>query len=229
MKFPLLSNLLLREYDKEALTEITSGKDLLPFPTNEKRNIAERYPSTAKPELMNGDNLLQAVFYNTSLKSIFKNIDLPEITKSGLSNKSFHSAAIQEIRECLKTTKADHLGKYHRNLLSLMIMTPNLPKDILLDLVDRTDVLQKDVCGKTALDYACISMTQVNPVNKEAVVAIYNKAEITDEVEYGQMVRASHDKNAQNIVAPHSYIDGFKQLKKLSLSIEEDNKKKPTP
>lgn len=219
MKYPLLCKLLEKKYTTEALAEITSGKDLLPFPTNEKRKITETFKDTAKPMLMNGDNLLQAVFYDSGLRNIFKRRYEKEFTNN-VSNSTFCNEALNEIKDCLKKTNPNHLGKYHRTLLSLMINVPNLPPSILLNLVEKTDVLQRDVIGKTAFDSACLSMNSTNPVNEAAVIAIYQKANITDVVEYEKKIKREHNESASQIVGPTSYVEGFKKLKELVLSSE---------
>lgn len=226
MKYPILCKLLSRKYPQEALAEINSGKDLLPFPTNEKRQIVETFKSTAKPNLMNGDNLLQAAFYDSSLRNIFKRRYENEYT-DGVSNSTLCNEALTEIKDCLKKTNPNHLGKYHRPLLSLMINVPNLPEKMLLTLVEKTDVLQRDALGKSSLDAACISMNNTNPVNEAAVISIFEKANIKDVAEYEKKIKRDHNEESSKIVGPNSYIEGFKKLKELALSpVKEKSVKK---
>lgn len=225
MKYPLLSNLLLRKYPQEALEEITSGKDLLPFPTNEKRQILTNFAETAEARLMNGDNLLQAAFYDSPLRNIFKHRYDSE-TFNGVSAGVYCNELLVEIKDCLKKTNPNHLGKMHRNLLSLMVTVPNLPEKMLLNLVEKTDVLQKDAIGHTALDAACISMLKTAPVNKETVLAIYEKAGINDVKEYQDKISKEHNKESAKIVGVQSYVEGFRKVQELKLQMGNTKAKK---
>lgn len=216
MKYPLLSKLLLREYGEEALNEITSGRDLLPFTTNEKRHIASVFSEKAQPELMNGDNILLAAFYNTPIRYQFKMRD--ELIE-GVSSKTYCNEVLNEIRDALQTTNCKHLGKYHRNLISLMIMCPNIPNKILNEVIENSDLTQRDVNGRSALDCACISLKLVDPPNKAAVLEIYEKTGIKSLQEYEMSIQKHHTKKNE-MVSAHSYIEGFKTIQEMVKSVE---------
>lgn len=227
MKYPLLCNLLRRKYPAEAFEEILSGKDLLPFPTKEKQRIISNFSETIEPKLMNGDNLMQAVCYDSALRNIFKHRDDDEYY-DGVRASVYCNELLNEMKDCLKNTNPKHLGKHHRPLISLMISIPNLPEKMLLDLIEKSDLKQKDMLGHTPLDAACASMIHTNPVNKAAVLSIYEKSGITDVKQYEDKIKKEHNTAYAQVVGHHTYIEGFKKIQALSLELQNKNKNKST-
>lgn len=217
MKYPLLSEILSRLYDKDALSEIDSGKDLLPFPTNVKRQIIYNCKDTVNSNLMNGDTLLQAAFYDTSIRSIFRNRYSNDIV-NGMSSRTYCRDIIIEINDLLQTTNFNHLGKYHQTLLSLMINCPNLPEDMLLNIVDNTDLNVRNATGHSPLDAACLSVKYTNPINEAAVVRIYQKSAIENVDDYRHEIKKNINPFSAKINDVYKFVEGFIKIQALSFN-----------
>ena len=212
MQFPKISDFLKRDYSSEALGEILLGTDQLPFPSKEKQHIFKNFAETADMKRMQGDTLLLCAFYNTAFRNVFKYAETRTEYINGLSLRDLKRELTEEVSTLLESTDFNQVGKNHRTLLSLMLVTENLPKRFLTEAIEKTNVNSRDIVGKSAVDFACMSMMRLEQPHKNECLDIVIKSGITGVEAYKELLEKHQNTVSKSIVGSHVYIDGFKKI-----------------